>query len=179
MAAITVLLLTNDTSIQKTLNENMKLAGYSVELAGNPYQAKEKIKTESINLIIIDDDAFSDAKYIYYLKKIKHQVPVIIMITPDKSSPVHILLKNGSIENCIFKPFLHQSLLILVTNVINKNNRRLKKVGNTGLKNPYADGKRKIIRSSVPIETSRTKKSYDLPVVIEEKNNLTRIIREL
>ena len=110
MAAITILLLTIDTSIQKTLNGNLKLAGYRVELAKNPYQAKEKIETESINLMIIDDDAFLDAKYICYLKKVNHQVPIIIMITPDKILLVLVLLINCSIYKFLLCSNPHQYL---------------------------------------------------------------------
>lgn len=122
-----ILLITSDASFQETLTGSLIAEGFQVESTTVDNQALKELEEKNINLILIDDEAASDIEFALDLKKLKPDVPIIMMVTPYKDSPRgENLFSRGEIDNCILKPFMPQSLICIVENVLTVNYRKVK-----------------------------------------------------
>ncbi len=157
-SASTVLILSNDKLLLNKLINSLNSEGYHVESAQDTKQALGKAKAGNINVILVDEAFFSngssDTEFILKLKSTYPLVPVVMMVTPeaDNKSLIHAMLSSGNIEHCIFKPFLPQSLISLIINIITKSQRKLTKAEGTAKADSAIQGKRKLIRSDLPVE---------------------------
>jgi DNA-binding response OmpR family regulator len=185
-SASTVLILSSDNLLLNKLINSLNTEGYHVESAQDTKQALEKIKAESINVILVDEAFFSngssDTKFILKLKSTYPQVPVVMMVTPetDNKSLIHAMLSSGNIEHCIFKPFLPQSLISLIINIITKSQRKLKRAEGTAIDDSAIQERRKFIRSDLPVDVVYffIDKSQPTPVVVEREAKSVNISTE-
>lgn len=173
----TILILINDDFFEKKLTKSLLSEGYHIDSAHDPQMALEKAETEQINLILIDEmfliEHSSEVGFISKLKDTYPETPMVMMVTPEteKISLIHELLSNGNIEHCIFKPFLPQSLLSLIINIITKKRKMLEREKAAAGEIYPAVERRKFIRSTDPLDISYyfIDKSQQPPVAIEQK----------
>lgn len=182
-----VLLLASNCIFQETITNDLESEGYDVKLAQYPEKAFEKIETDRVNLILIDDmfltnnqvDSNSEIDFILNLKKTSTMVPVVLMVSLDKDNKTKLaeLLSNGTIEDCIFKPFLSPSLSSLLKNLITKNQKRLKMTTGNTPTGFLAKDRRKSIRNNMALEGLCTfiDQLQDPPSIIEKKITSTNI----
>jgi DNA-binding response OmpR family regulator len=172
-----ILLLTAGDIFQEMLVGILKLERYYIALAQDTKQALEKAETEDIDIILIDE-AFLVVNYIEdeFILKLKGaglKASIVLMVTPDPKGKllIHKLLSSGNIEDCIFKPFLPQSLISLITNVIIKNKKKSERVKKAAPVSVQTEERRKFIRGNVPTEVflSYIDKFLLPPTVIEQK----------
>ncbi len=173
MSASTILILSSDKLLLNKLINSLNSEGYHVESAHDTKQALEKAKAGSINVILVDEAFFSsgssDTEFILKLKSKYPQVSVVMMVTPetDNKSLIHAMLSSGNIEHCIFKPFLPQSLISLIINIITKSQKKLKRAE---VKDDSAiQERRKFVRSDLPVDVAYfyIDKSQPTPAVVE------------
>jgi CheY-like chemotaxis protein len=175
--ANTILILINDDFLEKKLTKSLRSEGYHIDTAQDTKEALEKTKTERINLILIDEMFLiahsSEASFVSKLKETYTEIPMVMMVTPEteKISLIHELLSNGNIEHCIFKPFLPQSLLSLVINIITKKQKILEREKAAAEETYPAVEKRKFIRNTAPLDISYyfIDKSQQPPAAIKQK----------
>ena len=185
-SANTVLILSNDKLLLNKLINSLNSEGYQVESAQDAKQALSKAKAGSINVILVDEAFFgngtSDTMFILKLKSTYPQVPVVMMVTPemDNKSLIHAMLSSGNIEHCIFKPFLPQSLISLIINIITKSQRKLKRAEGAAIDGSAIQERRKSIRSDLPVDVVYLfiDKSQPTPVVIEHEAKSVNISSE-
>ncbi len=172
-----LLLLAADDIFQKMLVKVLKSEGYNLALAKDTKQALKKADTGKTDIILIDEE-FIVANYPYddFILKLKNagsRAPVMLMVTPETKEDLLIprLLSSGNIEECIFKPFLPQSLISITANVITKNRKKSEKANDALPASSHAAERRKFIRRNVPMEVffSYIDKFQIPPSVIEQK----------
>ncbi len=172
-----ILILVSDNLLQETLSSSLRSVDYHVVLAKNTKQALEKA-VENINIILVDDmflaEHTTDTDCILNLKKTYQKATIVMMVTPEtnKESLIHELLSSGSIEHCIFKPFLPQSLVSLVLNIITKSHKRRVKITESAAPDSFpAKERRKFTRTIIPVDAFYyfIDTAQDPPVVIEHK----------
>lgn len=179
----TVLILSSDKLLLNKLINSLRSEGYHVESAQDSKQALEIAKAESINVILVDEAFFSngssDTEFILELKCTYPQVPVVMMVTPetDNKSLIHAMLSSGNIEHCIFKPFLPQSLISLIINIITKSQRKIKIAEGAKIDDSAIQERRKFARSDLPVDVVYffIDKSAPAPVVVEREAKSSNI----
>ncbi len=173
-----LLLLVADDIFQKMLIKVLKSERYNLALAKNTKQALKKAEAGKIDIILIDEEFIVanhpyDDDFILKLKNAGSSAPVMLMVTPEMKEDLLIprLLSSGNIEECIFKPFLPQSLISITANVITKNKKKLARVNDALPAGTPTAERRKFIRSNVPMEVffSYIDKFHLPPSVIEQK----------
>ena len=173
-----LLLLAADNILQKMLVKVLRSEGYNLALAKDTEQALTKAETGKIDIILIDEE-FMVANYPYdddFISKLKNagsKAPVMLMVTPETKTDLLIprLLSSGYIEECIFKPFLPQSLISITANVITKNKKKSARAKDALPVSSQAAERRKFIRRNAPLEVflSYIDKFQLPPSVIERK----------
>lgn len=173
----TILLLTAGDIFQEMLVGILKGERYNIALAQDTKQALENAETGKIDIILIDE-AFLivnhiEDDFILTLKGACSKVSIVLMVTPDPTGRllIHKLLSSGNIEDCIFKPFLPQSLISLITNVISKTKKKSERVKKVAPPKVQTTERRKFIRGKVPTDVflSYIDKFQLPPTVIEQK----------
>lgn len=172
-----ILLLTAGDIFQEMLVGILKLEKSYIALAQDTGQALEKAKAAEIDIILIDEAflVINDIEddFILKLKGASSKASIVLMVTPDPKgrSLIHKLLSSGNIEDCIFKPFLPQSLISLTTNVINKNKKKRERAKKAPPVNIHTTERRKFIRGNQPTDVflSYVDKFQLPPTVIEQK----------
>ncbi|MFQ5646379.1 MAG: PilZ domain-containing protein [bacterium] len=147
------MLLTKSAPLSKILKKELGLAGYYLESVKTLDQTLEKVK--KADLLIIDDLAFSRGAFIDQLKSANPHLPLILMYSPDNDSPRHDkLFSQGSIEHCIFKPFMPQSMSSLIRNAINKKRMLLEKEKKVSFIKSFSNERRKAARKKAAVDVS-------------------------
>lgn len=173
-----LLLLAAEDIFHKMLVKVLKSERYNYAIAKDTKQALKKAKTGKTDIILIDEEFIIanypyDDDFILKLKKAGSSAPVMLMVTPETKKDLLIprLLSSGNIEECIFKPFLPQSLVSITANIITKNKNKLARVNNTLPVSSHAAEHRKFIRRNVPAEVffSYVDKFKHPPSVTEQK----------
>jgi len=173
----TILILIDDDFLERKLTKSLLSEGYRIDTTQDAKEALEKAKTERLSLILIDEMFLikhsAEADFVSKLKKTYPEIPVVMMVTPEteKISLIHELLSNGNIEHCIFKPFLPQSLLSLIINIITKRQKIMEREkAAKGAIYPTVE-RRKFIRGTAPLDISYyfIDKSQQPPAAIEQK----------
>jgi DNA-binding response OmpR family regulator len=173
-----LLLLAADDIFQKMLVKVLKSERYKLALAKDTKQALKKAETGKIDIILIDEEFIAancpfEDDFILKLKNAGSSAPILLMVTPEVKENLLIprLLSSGNIEECIFKPFLPQSLISITANVITKNKKKLTRAKDVLPVSSHAAERRKFIRRNVPVEVffSYIDKFQLPPSVIEQK----------
>jgi len=133
MSKMPVILVTDDEkSIRNTLREILEFEGYQVEEAENGRQAIEKVKSEPIDLMILDIKmkGMDGIEVLEKSKEIKTELP-IIMISGHGTIKIAVEATKIGAFDFIEKPPDLNRLLISVRNALSQNelveeNRRIR-----------------------------------------------------
>lgn len=133
MSKMPVILVTDDEkSIRNTLREILEFEGYQVEEAENGRQAIEKVKSEPIDLMILDIKmkGMDGIEVLEKSKEIKAELP-IIMISGHGTIKIAVEATKIGAFDFIEKPPDLNRLLISVRNALSQNelveeNRRIR-----------------------------------------------------
>ena len=112
-----ILIIEDDTALSNGIVIALKSDGYSFKQAFNISTAKNKIKTDMLDLIILDIN-LPDGNGLDFLSKIRENsaIPVIILTANDMETDVVTGLEMGA-DDYITKPF---SLMVLRARVSNQ-----------------------------------------------------------
>lgn len=111
-----ILIIDDEPDILLILGEYLKKEGFGVVTAGSGDEALEKIKTEHVDLALIDM-AMPKMNGIETLKELKKKLPELpaIMITAYRDAEKVVETFRIGAYDCIFKPFdlkyLRQAIL--------------------------------------------------------------------
>jgi two-component system phosphate regulon response regulator OmpR len=118
-----ILIVDDDDRIRNLLKDYLSENNYIVSSAENADQAKEKLKYIKFDIIILDvmmpgQDGYELTKEI----KIKIKVPIILLTAKGEVENRIKGLELGA-DDYIGKPFEPKELLLIIKNIINKNNK--------------------------------------------------------
>lgn len=124
----TILVVDDDKEICKTLKGILGDEGYKVHLAQTPDDAMQKIKTESIQLILLDvwfgKDSWDGVNLLERIKQISPLVP-IIMISGHATLEVAVkAIKKGAYD-FLEKPFDLEYLLLCIRHALEHTQLRI------------------------------------------------------
>lgn len=117
-----ILLVEDEEHIRTTVQMNLDLEGYEVEMAEDGNKALEKIKSQHFDLVLLDL-MLPEIDGLQVLQKIRvlHEyLPVIIISAKDTSQDRIKGLKLGA-DDYLVKPFNLEELLLRIDNVLKRN----------------------------------------------------------
>ncbi len=116
-----ILLIEDNDIISKSLKYNLELNDYKVVIATDIISSKEYLKTNSINLIILDLNLPDGSGIDLYKDTIKElSIPTIILTAVDDEDSIVDALDLG-VEEYMTKPFSTKELLARIKRAILKN----------------------------------------------------------
>ena len=126
-----ILLIEDNEIISKSLKYNLELNDYKVVIATDITSSKEYLKTNSINLIILDLNLPDGSGIDLYKDTIKNlSIPTIILTAVDDEDSIVDALDLG-VEEYMTKPFSTKELLARIKRInLKKTSSSLIKIGN-------------------------------------------------
>ena len=125
-----ILLIEDNDIISKSLKYNLELNDYKVSVATDIVSSKEYLKSNSINLIILDLNLPDGSGIDLYKDTIKSlSIPTIILTAVDDEDSIVDALDLG-VEEYMTKPFSTKELLARIKRInLKKTNSSLIKIG--------------------------------------------------
>jgi len=130
----TILLIDDDVDLQELVKITLKVKGYRVEIAGNGFEALEKLKTLTPDLIILDMNMPKMGGLEFYQKICVNDKPKYPVLVLTARANMEQLFRQFNIDGFMSKPFEIDDLLKEVAMIIDKNS-------NVGIKKTATGGR--------------------------------------
>lgn len=119
-----LLFVEDEESLAKLVSMQLKMYGFDVDLAFDGQQAREKIKNQKYELILLDR-MFPEGSGLELLKTVRDESETPIIFVTALSTPEHIIegLEAGA-DDYVIKPFDERVLVSRIRSVLRRYNSK-------------------------------------------------------
>ncbi len=124
-----VLIIDDEQDVRESLEQLLKLDGYSVATAGTAEEGCKKIEDQVCDLVLLDISlpGRSGLDVLQQIKRDSPETPVIMITAYDSSQTAFQASKQGA-ESYITKPWDNEKLLLEIRNLLDRSRLRVENV---------------------------------------------------
>lgn len=145
----TLLLVTDESIVQKSLRISLEHAGFQVQIAETLTDAKNQVNTVDC---VLAEHRLVDGSGIDLIETAKGQVPVIVMISQVSLQHGLVAMRRGAFD-CLTKPVDHKDLIRAIERAVKTRPARLESGVMLGSSPPIERLKQQIARVA-PLDTT-------------------------